>query len=161
MPDLYAKRTNYVKADCTPAALYVDNGSVHDLYMPASKAKKVVVRLKQPDFRPTFIKQWRKHRDLSQEKLAERVANYLAERGDNSGYTYASVGRLENGKMGYTQMILEALADALQTDPASLLMRDPLDPTGIWSIWDNALPAERRLITEQAEVVVKNRRKSA
>jgi transcriptional regulator with XRE-family HTH domain len=161
MHDLYAKRTNPVKDDCTPAVLYGDKTHVHDAYMSANRAKKVVPRFKEALFRPTFIKQWRKKSGLTQEQLAERVAVYLAEHGDDSGYTHASIGRLENGKVGYTQVILEAVADALGTDPASLLIRDPSESSGIWTVWERALPAERQIITEQAEIVVKNRRKSA
>ena len=161
MSGLYAKRTNLVKPDCTPAVLCVDNGAVHDAYMPAIKAKKVIPRPKGSRFRPTFIKQWRIKCDFTQEQLAERVTAYLLERGMTKGYTYASIGRLENGKIGYTQIILEALADALSTDPASLLMRDPSDGTAMWTVWDQALPGERQIIEKQAEIVVKNRRKSA
>lgn len=130
------------------------------MHMAQTAKKKVVPRLKA-ELRPTFIKQWRAHRGLTQEQLAERVGTYLVERGITKGYTYASIGRLENGKIGYTQPILEAIADALQTDPASLLMRDPTDSAALWSVWDQALPAERQIITEQAEIVVKNRRRTA
>lgn len=160
MPDVYAKRTNRVKPDCTSDVLYVDNGYVHVMYMAVTKAKKVIPRPKGSRFQPTFIKQWRDKRDFTQEQLAERVTEYLLERGVTKGYTYASIGRLENGKIGYTQLILEAVADALSTDPASLLMRDPSDGTAMWTVWEQALPGERKMIEEQAGIVVKNRRKS-
>lgn len=160
MPRMYVKRTSAVKRKCTPDVLYDKMAPVHDTHM-ASTAKKVTPRLKGPQFRTTFIRQWRLHRELTQEQLAERVATYLAERGIAKGYTHASIGRLENGKMGYTQPVLEAIADALRTDPASLLMRDPTDTQALWSVWDQAQPAERKLITEQAELVVRNRRRSA
>jgi transcriptional regulator with XRE-family HTH domain len=62
---------------------------------------------------------------------------------------------LENGKRGYTQETLEAIADALGTDAASLLMRNPTDPGAIWSIWDQAKQGERQLIEELARSVVK------
>jgi hypothetical protein len=51
--------------------------------------------------------------------------------------------------------VLEALADALMTDPASLLMRNPLEPEAMWSIWDQAKQGERQLIEELARSVVK------
>src|SRR6266566_3684981 len=85
--------------------------------------------------RPTFFKQWRYHRGLSQERLAERLDTSVA-----------SVSRIETGRQPYTQDYLEALASALQTDPASLLMRDPLDPEAIWSIWENAKQGEKKKI---------------
>lgn len=54
---------------------------------------------------------------------------------------------LERAQRGYTQETLEALAEALMTDVASLLIRDPTMDEAIWSIWDNASPAERQQIT--------------
>jgi transcriptional regulator with XRE-family HTH domain len=94
--------------------------------------------------RRTFFKAWREYRDLSQERLAERLETSVA-----------SVSRIESGKQPYTQDYLEALAQALQTDPASLLMRNPHDEEAIWSIWDNAKPGERRMIVDIAKTVVK------
>jgi len=94
--------------------------------------------------RPTFFKQWRTHRNLSQERLAERLDTSVA-----------SVSRIETGRQPYTQDYLEALAVALQTDPASLLMRDPEDPEAIWSIWDNAKQGEKKKILDMARSIVK------
>lgn len=92
----------------------------------------------------TFIRQWRHHRGLTLEKLAGRLE-----------MTASHLSMLERGKRGYTQDMLEALADALATDPASLLMRDPTDPEAIWSIWDQAKPVERRQIIELAQVLIR------
>jgi transcriptional regulator with XRE-family HTH domain len=61
-----------------------------------------------------FIREWREFRGLSQEKLAELI-----------GTTKASISRIENLKQGYTQEILEAMADELGTHPGVLLMRPP------------------------------------
>jgi transcriptional regulator with XRE-family HTH domain len=94
--------------------------------------------------RRTFFKQWRLHRGLSQERLAERLETSVA-----------SISRIESGRQPYTQDFLEALAVALQTDPASLLMRDPSDPEAIWSIWDNAKQGERKMILDIARTIVK------
>ncbi len=106
-------------------------------------------------FERTFIKQWREYRRLTQEQLAELVSDFLRARGFKKGYTHASIGRLENGKIGYTQVILEALANSLGTDPPSLLIRDPTEPDAIWTIWEKAQPDQRATITEHAEIVVK------
>ncbi len=95
-------------------------------------------------FRPTFIKQWREFRNLNQEQLAERL-----------DMTQSHLSMLENGKRGYTQETLEAIADALQTDAASLLMRNPADGDAIWSIWEQAKPGERRMIVDIAKTVTK------
>ena len=81
---------------------------------------------------PTFIRQWREHRGLSLERLADRL-----------GTTKASLSRIERGLQPYSQPILEALAEALMCDPADLLMRNPTDPEGIWSIWDSIPVRER------------------
>lgn len=98
----------------------------------------------RPRFRPTYIRQWREFRNLNQEQLAGRLE-----------MTQSQISQLENGRRGYTQETLEAIADALHTDVASLLMRDPTDPDAIWSIWDNAKPGERRMIVDIAKTVTK------
>jgi transcriptional regulator with XRE-family HTH domain len=100
--------------------------------------------LPRPRFRRTFIKQWREHRGLNQEQLAERLE-----------MTQSHLSMLENGKRGYTQETLEAIAEALQTDVASLLMRNPLEGDAIWSIWDRAKPSERQMIVDIAKTVTK------
>jgi hypothetical protein len=43
------------------------------------------------------------------------------------------------GLMEWKEGILSALSEALGTDPVSLLIRDPSDPEGIWSLWDTLL----------------------
>ncbi len=93
-------------------------------------------------YRRTFIREWRKHRGLTLEQLADRIE-----------MTPSHLSMLERGERAYAQETLEALADALQTDVASLLMRNPTDPEAIWSIWDNAKPGERRLIIDLAKTV--------
>lgn len=94
--------------------------------------------------RRTFFKEWRIHRGLSQEQLADRLETSVA-----------SISRIESGTQPYTQDVLEALSEALSTDPASLLMRNPDTPDAIWSIWDQAKSGERKLIEELARSVVK------
>ena len=81
---------------------------------------------------PTFIRQWREHRGLSLERLADRLST-----------TKASLSRIERGLQPYSQPLLEALAEALICSPADLLMRNPADPDGIWSIWDNIPEVDR------------------
>jgi len=96
--------------------------------------------------RKTYIRQWREFRDnMTQERLVAR----LLEKGIE--ISVAQYSRIENGVSPYTQDTLEAIADALRTDPASLLMRNPEDDDAIWSIWDQAKPGERK----QMEKVIK------
>src|SRR5947209_7376471 len=90
--------------------------------------------------RKTFIKQWRDFRNLSQDALGERI-----------GTSGGSISRIENGEQPYTQDTLEALAEALMTDPASLLMRNPTDEDAIWSVWENAKEGDRRKIVDIAK----------
>lgn len=69
--------------------------------------------------------------------------------------TQSHLSMLENGKRGYTQDTLEAIAEALQTDVASLIMRDPANDDAIWSIWENAEVSERRMIVDIAKTITK------
>lgn len=100
-----------------------------------TKEKQVKPRFKQPPFQPTFIRQWRKHRGLTLEKLAERV-----------DMTTGNLSNIETGKTGYSQATLEAIAGALRCAPADLLVRNPSDPDAIWTLWDRAEPGQRRQI---------------
>ena len=105
---------------------------------------------KRQQFRKTFIRAWRKHRGLTLEQLSSR----MEELGE-ADLGPSALSMLERGQRAYTQQSLEALAMALGTDVASLLMRDPTDPDAIWSVWDHAKPGERQMIVEIAKTVVK------
>lgn len=110
--------------------------------------QRVTSRLKP--LRSNFIRQWRDARRLTLEQLAERLA-------EDHGLkiTHASLSRIERSLQPYNQRQLEAIAAELQTDPASLLMRDPSDSEAMWSIWDQAKPGEKRQITEIAKTLIK------
>lgn len=92
---------------------------------------KVRTNFKPPKPRH-FIRQWRKHRGLTQEQLAEIV-----------GVTHGAISQLERGETGYTQPMLEALAAAMHCGPADLIMRDPSQTEAPWSIWDALKPKEQ------------------
>lgn len=125
---------------CTWRDMYSIIKYLHHMYMK----KRVVSRQKQLAYRRTFIRQWREYRNKTLEQLADIV-----------GITHASLSRIERGLQPYSQAILEAIADALMTDVPSLLMRDPTDPEGIWSIWDKAQTGERKMIVDIAKTIVK------
>ena len=112
------------------------------MFGPASRHN--VSMSKGRRFKRTFIREWRKYRGLTLEKVADRL-----------DMTPGHISMLERGQRGYTQETLEAVASALQTDVASLLMRDPTDGDGMWSIWDQAKPGQRRQIVEIAKTLVK------
>jgi len=92
--------------------------------------------------RPHYIREWRKHRGLTQDQLAERI-------GMDKGY----LSKIETGKRRYDQPFLEAAATVLQCEPADLIIRDPSDPDGIWSIWDSLRPVERQQVVEIAKTL--------
>jgi len=102
-----------------------------------------VLYQKNRERRRTFIREWREFRNLSQSALGERL-----------GTSASMISRIENGLAPYTQDTLEGLADALATDPASLLMRNPQDKEAIWSILDKASQGERQMIADIAKTIV-------
>lgn len=61
-----------------------------------------------------FVKEWRKHLGMTQEDLAEKV-----------GTVVSSISQLENGRQGYSQAMLESLAEAFGCTPADILRIDP------------------------------------
>ena len=105
---------------------------------------KVRPRFRRQTYRPTYLRQWREFRGLTLEQLAERVES-----------THTTLSRIERGLQPYGQALLETLAVALGTDTGSLIMRDPSDPEGIWSVWDQAKPGQRQMIVDLAKTVVK------
>ena len=92
----------------------------------------------------TFIKEWRAFRGMSQEHLA-----------DLAGMSSGNLSLIERGLQNYTQETLEALAGALKCEPVDLLVREPTDREGIWSVWDRATPSERSMIVDIAKTIVK------
>jgi transcriptional regulator with XRE-family HTH domain len=99
---------------------------------------------KAPRFNPNFIRAWRKHRHLSLEQLASRVP-----------MDKGNLSKVERSLLPYNQEMLERLAEALGTEPASLLMRDPSAPEPIWSLWDRADRVTRRQIEEVAATLIR------
>jgi transcriptional regulator with XRE-family HTH domain len=83
--------------------------------------------------RITYLRQWRKYRELTQEELAAQA-----------GISQGMVSLLETGKSDYTGELLETIAKTLGCTPADLLTRDPLDMEAPWSIWDSMPPEQRR-----------------
>lgn len=42
------------------------------------------------------------------------------------------------------QRLLEAIAEALGCQPVDLLIRDPSDPDGVWTVWETLSPIKKR-----------------
>jgi transcriptional regulator with XRE-family HTH domain len=89
-----------------------------------------------------FLKEWRKHRGYTQDRLAEMT-----------GLSKPFISQLERGDRGYTQDTLELFAEALQCAPSDLLMRDPSDPEGLWTVYDQLRPVERVQLVEIAKTI--------
>jgi len=92
----------------------------------------------KPARRPTYIRAWRKHRGLTLAQLADRLSVEL-----EVDISEGQLSRIERGETPYSQDILEALAAALRCEPADLIMRDPVQPDGVWSLLDSLKPMER------------------
>lgn len=101
----------------------------HDEFMASPKKK----------LRKTFIREWRKFHNLTLQKLADRLE---AMHGIQT--TAATLSRTETGLQEYTQQLLEALAEALQCDPADLLMRPPGSEDDIRLVWSELTPENQR-----------------
>ena len=92
----------------------------------------------------TFLREWRNKAG----KTLEAVAEHLH-------MSHSQLSRIERGKQPYNQELLEALADLYMCDVVDLLIRDPSDPNGMWSIWDQATPAQRLQIVAVADALLK------
>ena len=68
--------------------------------------------------------------------------------------TAGNISAMERGAQGYTQDGMEALAETLQRDPAQLLMVDPTSDDAIWSMWDRAKPAQRKMIVKVVAAIL-------
>ena len=96
-----------------------------------------------------FLREWRKACGLTLEQAAERIERVSEARADAEpggrpiSMTHATLSRIERGRLPYNQLLLEILATVYRTDRASLIMRDPTDPEGLWSIWEQLRPTER------------------
>lgn len=92
--------------------------------------------------RPTrtrwFLREWRQHRGLTQERLGARL-----------DISKGRISELESGKVRYNQDLLEGLAEALDCTPGDLLSRNPLEPDPSGGLFD----AIRRIPLEERERV--------
>ena len=105
----------------------------------------------KPTRRPTFIRAWRKHRDMTLQQVCDAL-----EALHDMHLSEGQLSRIETGKQPYAQDLLEAIADVLRADPASLIMRDP-EKSEIWSIYDHLSPVERQQVADYADFIAKRR----
>ena len=96
-----------------------------------------------------YLRQWRRVSGLTLEQAADRIERASEVRADAGpstrpiSMTHATLSRIERGRLPYNQALLEILAQVYRTDRASLIIRDPSDPEGLWTIWEQLRPAER------------------
>lgn len=109
-----------------------------------SMAKKVVPRFKgKLGVGRHFVKEWRKYRGWTQERLAECA-----------GMTPGNLSLLENHRQGFSRGGLERISECLNCEPGHLLSVNPLNDNAIWSIWETASQAERSQIVSVARALV-------
>jgi transcriptional regulator with XRE-family HTH domain len=149
MPILYDDRTRLVKGRFTEGVITL---AVH------------LAHHRQMSKRPHFLKEWRKHKGLSLEQLADRVRELAATRPVSPDFaypvsvTYATLSRIERFKMAYSQTLMELLAEIYGTTEGSLIMRDPTSPDDPWSIYERlkALePSQLRVVDATVEALKK------
>jgi transcriptional regulator with XRE-family HTH domain len=146
MTALYAGRTVVVKLFRTLGAVPINLGGVHDAYMGKKTTRTAPTTRLRPLYQRTFIRAWREKRKMSQEELAAKVGEYLEENEiSEKGYSYASIGRIENGRMPYSQPIIEGIAKALRVPVATLIAlpppaddtEPPLNQEALMALWNN------------------------
>ncbi len=135
-----------VKPNCTPGVVYPPDPSVHDAYMSKGPTKRQIVKTRlRPVYQRTFIREWREYRGLTQEQLADAVGKYLLDRGiKGTGYTHASIGRMERGLIPYGQAVMEGISDALRVSVQKLIAvrppkqgdPEPPDPEDLMRLWE-------------------------
>lgn len=81
----------------------------------------------------SFFREWRQYRALSQDRAADRI-----------GIDRSHLSRIETGKSGYAEWIVEMMATAYRCERNDLFVRNPLDLEAPWSIWDQLTPPQRR-----------------
>lgn len=70
-----------------------------------------------------YIREWRVHRGLSLDGLGEKA-----------GISGSMVSQLERGRTTYTQVTLQKIAEALETQPWKLLAAGPDEDEKLWTV---------------------------
>ncbi|MBA7586295.1 hypothetical protein ES708_28292 [subsurface metagenome] len=93
--------------------------------------------------RPVFLREWREHKGLKLEQVAEEL-----------GITAGALSQTELGKTNYTRPLLEALANLYGCEPGDLIMRNPADTDAVWTLWERAKKVEREQIIGMMKLIV-------
>lgn len=114
---------------CAWAPLKTRNGFVHNAHMARH-----------------YLRAWRKQSGKTLEQVAEHLHMH-----------HSQLSRIERMQQPYNQALLEALADLYMCDVVDLLIRDPGEPSNMWSLWEHAKPAERQQIVAITEALLNGR----
>ena len=100
-----------------------------------------------------FLRQWRQKAGLRLEDVKEAAEALFEDRvvaeGEQVdlgkiGLSHSTLSRIENFKLPYNEALLDVLREVYGApDNASLIMRNPEDPEGIWTIYDQIAPEQR------------------
>lgn len=107
----------------------------------------------------SYIKEWRKHRGLTQQQLLDRLELLAGDPKPNDETlsipsTGASLSRIENGKQNFNMATLHAIAKALDVDePGWLLDRNPLKAGKVVSFLDRLNEVEQEQATAVLEAM--------
>lgn len=80
-----------------------------------------------------YLKEWREHRGLRQDDVVDRLAELKDEKLPG---TAATLSRIENGKLPFSERHLYALAEIYTVEPWELIGRNPLKEGQVVSLWD-------------------------
>lgn len=98
---------------------------------------------KQPRERnKTFLREWRKYRELSQEEVAEKLE-----------IDRTTISRVERGETPYDQDILERLALIYLCDPEDLLSINPMKPDQPRLVYSKLRAASPDMQRRAAEII--------
>ena len=91
-----------------------------------------------------FLKEWRTAANQTQQEVADAI-----------GYERSYYSRIETGKRGYDQEILERLAKHYGVSPHDLIARNPTSAASLWEIVGQLTPDDLVRLTDIARALGK------
>lgn len=129
-------------ASCSRCANPLSRQKVRDVIIPSREGGAYKRDMDEAQRNPTFIREWRQFRDMTQQELADAI--------DSSK---SRISELENGRRRYNQDLLEQIAGALDCTPADLLSRNPsVEPEPIVRLWSRIDQRDRDRARRALEV---------
>lgn len=103
-----------------------------------------LLRMAQKTYTRTYIREWRQHRKMTLQRLAEL-----------SGMAESTLSLLENGQRGYSQPGLEKIAKALRVTVGELTNVDPTRDSALWRIIDEMTDPQKRQAANVLKALVR------